>query len=430
MPHPAPARKSFSDRTTLYQEITDKIVTELEQGRVPWVQPWAGAPAPLGLPKNAATGRSYSGINILILWLARTERGFTGQSWLTFRQALKLGAHVRKGERGITVVYADRFIPYRERTRAAETGDEPEAIPFLKRFTVFNADQCEDLPADIAPPAGTACRNLILPQAEALIRATGADIRIGGDRAFYVPSADYIQVPPPSAFFEPINFHRTVCHELGHWSGAAHRLNRDLSGGFGSSSYAREELVAEMTGAFVCAALSIVPTVRHADYLASWLDVLREDNRAIIRREFLAARRRADTEVLAPAGTRIAFTGGADCNDHTRIWDALDKIRTKHPDMVLLHGGSPRGAERAAACWADHRKVPQVVFKPDWTRDRNAAPFKRNDRMLEALPIGVVVFPGSGIAANLADKAKKLGIPTWRFDQSAPAKAEPQGGAA
>ena len=133
-------------------------------------------------------------------------------------------------------------------------------------------------------------------------------------------------------------------------------------------------------------------------------------------REFLAARRRADTEVLAPAGTRIAFTGGTDCNDHIRIWEALDKIRAKHPDMVLLHGGSPRGAERIAACWADHRKVPQVVFKPDWTRDRNAAPFKRNDRMLEALPVGVVVFPGSGISANLADKAKKLGIPVWRFD--------------
>ena len=132
-------------------------------------------------------------------------------------------------------------------------------------------------------------------------------------------------------------------------------------------------------------------------------------------REFLAARRRADTEVLAPAGTRIAFTGGTDCNDHTRIWDALDKVRAKHPDMVLLHGGSPRGAERIAACWADNRKVPQVVFKPDWTRHSNAAPFKRNDRMLEALPIGVVVFPGSGISANLADKAKKLGIPVWRL---------------
>ncbi len=220
MPHPAPAHKSFSDRTSLYQEITDKIIAELEQGRVPWVQPWLGSAtgvsAPLGLPRNAATGRSYSGINVLILWCAVAERGFTGQKWLTFRQALKIGAHVRKGEKGTTVVYADRFVPYRERTRAAETGDEPEAIPFLKRFTVFNADQCEDLPADISPPPAPIAENLILPQAEALIRATGADIRIGGTRAFYVPSEDFIQVPPPSAFFEPINWHRTVFHELGH----------------------------------------------------------------------------------------------------------------------------------------------------------------------------------------------------------------------
>ena len=133
-------------------------------------------------------------------------------------------------------------------------------------------------------------------------------------------------------------------------------------------------------------------------------------------REFIAARKRANSEVLAPAGTRIAFTGGTDCNDHERIWAALDKIRAKHPEMVLLHGGSPKGAERIAACWADQRKVPQVVFKPDWTREGRAAPFKRNDRMLEALPAGVVVFPGSGISANLADKAKKLGIPCWRFD--------------
>jgi YspA, cpYpsA-related SLOG family len=108
--------------------------------------------------------------------------------------------------------------------------------------------------------------------------------------------------------------------------------------------------------------------------------------------------------------------------DHTRIWEALDRIRTKHPDMVLLmHGGSPRGAERIAACWADHRKVAQMVFKPDWMRDGRAAPFKRNDRLLEALAIGILAFPRSGISANLADKAKKLGIPVWRF---AEAKAE------
>lgn len=132
-------------------------------------------------------------------------------------------------------------------------------------------------------------------------------------------------------------------------------------------------------------------------------------------RDFLAAKRRAEVEPLLPTGPRIAFTGGADCNDTMRIWDILDKARAKHPDMVLIHGGSPKGAERIAACWADNRKVPQIVFKPDWTRHKNAAPFKRNDAMLEALPIGLIAFPGSGISQNLADKARKMGIPVWRF---------------
>jgi hypothetical protein len=131
-------------------------------------------------------------------------------------------------------------------------------------------------------------------------------------------------------------------------------------------------------------------------------------------RDFIAARRRADQEVLLPAGPKIAFTGG-DFNDHRLIWDKLDQVRAKHPDMVLLHGGTPKGAELIAAKWADARKTPQIAFKPDWTRHAKAAPFKRNDAMLETLPIGVIVFPGSGIQDNLADKAKTLGIPVWRF---------------
>ena len=132
--------RTGEDRASLYDEITNKIIAELEAGRVPWVQPWgtAAAKAPLAMPKSAATGRQYSGINILILWGAAIERGFTGQSWLTFRQALSLGGHVRKGERGTTVVYADRFVPIDEKRRASETGEEAQAIPFLKRFTVFN----------------------------------------------------------------------------------------------------------------------------------------------------------------------------------------------------------------------------------------------------------------------------------------------------
>jgi len=128
-------------------------------------------------------------------------------------------------------------------------------------------------------------------------------------------------------------------------------------------------------------------------------------------RDFLAAKRRAETEVMVPPGPKVAFTGGYECNDHQAIWAALDRVHAKHPGMVLLHGGSPKGAERIAACWADNRKVPQVAFKPDFTRHKNAAPFKRNDQLLDVLPIGLVVFPGSGISDNLADKARKLGIP-------------------
>ena len=132
-------------------------------------------------------------------------------------------------------------------------------------------------------------------------------------------------------------------------------------------------------------------------------------------RDFLAAKRRASNEVLLPAGPKIAVTGGLDFNDHRLIWDKLDKVHAKHPDMVLLHGGSPKGAERIAARWADHRKVPQIAFKPDWTKHAKAAPFKRNDAMLDVLPIGVMAFPGTGIQDNLADKAKKFGIPVWKF---------------
>ena len=132
-------------------------------------------------------------------------------------------------------------------------------------------------------------------------------------------------------------------------------------------------------------------------------------------RDFIAAKRYAETQVMLPPGPRIAFGGGIECNDHIRIWATLDKVFAKHPDMVLLHGGSPRGAELIAARWADNRKIAQIAFKPDWTRDGKAAPFKRNDRMLDTMPIGLVVFPGSGITGNLADKAKKLGIPVFDF---------------
>lgn len=273
-------------RASLYDEVTSRIIAELEVGRFPWVQPWGIADvaglAP-GLPRNALTGRTYSGINVLILWGAVIAQAFPSQGWLTFRQALEAGGNVRKGERGTTVVYADRFTPESEKERARETGEDAKAIPFLKRFTVFNLAQCEGLRPGFAPEPVPLPEREIVPVAEEVIAASGVDFRIGGNRAFYVPGEDYVQVPPQPAFFEQINYYRTCLHELTHATGHPTRLARNQSGAFGSRDYAREELVAEMGAAFLCASLGIVPTVRHADYLAGWLDVLREDNRAIFR---------------------------------------------------------------------------------------------------------------------------------------------------
>jgi hypothetical protein len=135
-------------------------------------------------------------------------------------------------------------------------------------------------------------------------------------------------------------------------------------------------------------------------------------------RDFLAARRRAETELLLPQGPKIALSGGLDFNDHRLIWDCLDKVHAKHPAMVLLHGGSRTGADRIAACWANHRKVPHIPFEPKWTKYAKAAPFKRNDAMLAVLPIGVLIFPGNGIQDNFADKAKKLGIRCLDFREA------------
>ena len=277
-------------RVSLYAEVTARIIAELEAGRFPWVQPWSRTTAAPGLPCNAVTGRRYSGINILLLWGAVIERGYASQGWLTFRQALDAGGSVRKGERGTTVVYADRFTPENERERARSDGDDPRSIPFLKRFSLFNIDQCDGLPERLAAAAPPLPERETMPVAEALITATGADFRISGAKAFYAPGADYVQVPPQPAFHHQIDYYRTALHELGHWTGHHSRLGRDQSHPFGSAEYAREELCAELASAYLCAALGIVPTVRHADYLSGWLEVLRADPRAIFRAASHASR--------------------------------------------------------------------------------------------------------------------------------------------
>jgi antirestriction protein ArdC len=276
--------KTIRTGATLYSEVTDRIIAQLEEGTLPWVRPWDNGKAALGLPRNGGTGRRYSGINVLILWHRLFEQGYGSQRWLTYRQAQALGGNVRKGEQGTTVCYADRFTPKDGDTVRIGPDGEPRQIAFLKRFTVFNLDQCEGL--DVAPsadPVATWNPAISMPRAEVLIAASGADIRIGGGEAYYAPQDDYVRVPRAEHFHEPINWYRTVLHELGHWTGHRSRLDRLPDSGFGSPAYAREELVAEMASAFLCAELGIVPTVRHADYLGAWLSVLREDSKAIFR---------------------------------------------------------------------------------------------------------------------------------------------------
>ena len=281
---------SREGRGTLYAEITAQIIADLEAGRIPWVQPWTASGVAPTMPLNAATGRRYNGINVLILWAAAAERGYASQRWVTFRQALAMGGSVRRGERASMVVYVDRFVPEDERRRASDTGDEARTTAFLKHFQVFNVAQCEGLPESHLGVPPCAAPAPIEPWVEALILSMGVAVQVGGDRARYNWFADRIDVPPPSAYPEPVNWYRTILHELAHATGHKSRLARDLTGWFGSASYAREELVAEITAAFLCAALGTVPTVRHADYIGSWLAVLRADDRAIVRAASLASK--------------------------------------------------------------------------------------------------------------------------------------------
>ncbi len=261
-------------RSDLYQTVTDKIISDLESGRLPWVQPWSNR-ASGGLPINATTRRAYSGINVLLLWGSAQVAGYSAQSWLTYKQAQAVGAQVRKGEKATTIYYADRFVPKAEHAKPKE---DQRAVYFLKSYSVFNVAQCDGIaePDHVPMPERQA-----IERAEQVIADTGAHISVGGDVACFVPSLDLIKLPPQQAFSEQINYYRTAFHELGHWTGHASRLDRAYGKRFGDTAYAREELVAEMSSAFVCASLDIQPTVRHADYIASWLEVLRGDNKAI-----------------------------------------------------------------------------------------------------------------------------------------------------
>jgi len=273
-----------SSRPDVYSRITDKIIADLEQGVRPWLKPWNAEHAAGRITRPLRhNGTPYKGINIVMLWSASTAKGYACPLWLTFKQALELGGNVKKGESGETVVYADRIT----RTEANDKGEEIEReIPFLKGYTVFNAAQCEGLPAayyaKATPPAETPMQRI--DAADRFFAATGADIRHGGTRAYYAPGPDYIQMPPFETFHDAESYAATLAHELTHWTKHERRLARDMSRSkWGDEGYAREELVAELGSAFLCADLGITPEVRedHAAYIASWLKQLKDDRRFI-----------------------------------------------------------------------------------------------------------------------------------------------------
>ena len=277
------SRKTAGNRQTIYTEVTERIIREVEGGVIPWVCPWKAGVGQDGLPVNATSGRRYSGINLLLLWMSAAGHGYATSRWLTYRQASEAGGQVRRGERGTMVVYAATYTPRDEIAKSVETGEDPRRVPFLKRFVVFNVDQIDGLPDQIRqgeqiPDVSGIAR---IGDLDRFVAATGADVRYGGSEAYYSRSGDYIQLPPPEAFASAHDMFTVQAHELAHWAGASHRLDREFGSRFGDTAYMREELVAEIAAAQLSAVMGVPPVLRHAAYVQHWLSVLREDHHAI-----------------------------------------------------------------------------------------------------------------------------------------------------
>jgi len=291
-------------RKDVYSRITDRIIADLEQGVRPWVKPWNAEHLAGRITRPLRhNGTPYRGINVVMLWMAAVAQGYACPLWMTFRQAKELGGFVRKGETGALVVYASTFT-------ATETGEEGEEcereIPYLKGYTVFNCEQIEGLPSHYYARAEAPARPIErIDQAEAFFAHTGAEIRHGGDRAYYAIASDYIQMPPAETFRDAESYAATLAHELTHWTRHPSRLDRDLGRKrWGDEGYAHEELVAEIGAAFLCADLGITPEVRedHAAYVASWLKVLKDDKRAVFQAAAHAQRAVDHLHGLQPKG--------------------------------------------------------------------------------------------------------------------------------
>lgn len=292
-------------RVDLYARITERIVADLEKGVRPWVRPWStGHLADRVSRPLRHNGLPYQGINTLLLWSEAIAQRHVSPYWMTFKQALELGGHVRKGETGTTVVYAGSF----SKTETDANGEEIErGIPFLKAYTVFCADQIEDLPAHYYAAADPAPKTVErIEHADRFFDNTGAVVRYGGDQAYYSPASDHVQLPHPESFRDMASFVAIRAHETLHWTAAPHRLNRDLSRYHKDrSDRAREELLVEVGSCLLCADLGIVPELEprpdHASYLHSWLTVLGSDKRAIFTAAAQAQRAVTYLHDLQPA---------------------------------------------------------------------------------------------------------------------------------
>jgi antirestriction protein ArdC len=271
-------------KSDIYQRVTAQIVASLEQGVRPWLKPWNAEHAAGRITRPLrGNGVPYQGINVLMLWGAAVERGYAAPIWMTFKQALELGGCVRKGEKGSQVVYASTF----SRTETdGESGEESERdIPFLKGYTVFNAEQIDGLPAHFTAPAETPLDPVQrIAHAERFFSATGATVRHGGNQAYYRMASDVVQMPFFETFRDAESYYATLAHELTHWTRHPSRLDRSFGRKrFGDEGYAMEELVAELGAAFLSADLGLTPEPRedHAAYIGNWLNVLKNDKRAI-----------------------------------------------------------------------------------------------------------------------------------------------------
>jgi antirestriction protein ArdC len=261
----------------LYAQVSARIVAELEAGAAPWIKPWSATPG-ANTPCNAVTNRPYSGSNVILLWMAQAA-GYRAPRYLTFKQALELGGHVRKGERGTKVYFVKRL---QVRDKGTDDDTATRILPMMREYTVFNVDQCENIPERVMTLGNVKPRNSDerIPEIDEFLACSGATIREGFGEAYYRPGDDTISLPRFEAFKNAAHFYSTAFHEVAHSTGHKSRLARDLRHRFGERAYAAEELVAELCSAFLCAEFSIDGDLRHAGYIQNWIGLLKADTRA------------------------------------------------------------------------------------------------------------------------------------------------------